>query len=245
MANGLIQKKVNNKTLEEKVKETQEVSQTLISLCQVIRKSYAILCFQILKKTFKDYTEDELFISFNGGKDCTVLLHLVMSLLNNEKPLHCLYVQPEQPFDEIEEFVKSCELEYHIKIDTIKGNIKNVLEKVCEENPSLKACIMGSRRTDPYCGNLKSFHETDPGWPKLMRVNPMLDWNCEDVWEYLKENNVPYCKLYLSGYTSLGDKTNTIPNPHLKFIDSKTGNYFYKPACDLKNSDEWERAGRL
>lgn len=26
MANGLIQKKVNNKTLEEKVKETQEVS---------------------------------------------------------------------------------------------------------------------------------------------------------------------------------------------------------------------------
>lgn len=43
MANGLIQKKVNNKTLEEKVKETQEVSQTLISLCQVIKKSYAIL----------------------------------------------------------------------------------------------------------------------------------------------------------------------------------------------------------
>lgn len=81
-----------------------------------------------------------------------------MSLLNNEKPLHCLYVQPEKPFDEIEEFVKSCEKEYHIKIDTIKGNIKNVLEKVCDENPALKACIMGSRRTDPYCANLKSFH---------------------------------------------------------------------------------------
>lgn len=81
-----------------------------------------------------------------------------MSLLNNEKPLHCLYVQPKQPFDELEDFIKLCEKEYHIKIDTIKGNIKNVLEKVCDENPSLKACIMGSRRTDPYCANLKSFH---------------------------------------------------------------------------------------
>lgn len=113
---------------------------------------------QILKKTFNDYTEEELFISFNGGKDCTVLLHLVISLLNNEKPLHCLYVQPDEPFDEIEEFIKSCEKEYHIKIDKIRGKIKNVLEKVCGENPSLKACIMGSRRTDPYCSNLKDFH---------------------------------------------------------------------------------------
>lgn len=78
-----------------------------------------------------------------------------------------------------------------------------------------------------------------------MRVNPMLDWTCDDVWEYLKENNVPYCNLYLCGYTSLGDKTNTIPNPHLKFIESKTGNIFYKPAFELKNADEWERAGRL
>lgn len=77
-----------------------------------------------------------------------------------------------------------------------------------------------------------------------MRINPMLEWNCDDVWEYLKRNNVPYCSLYLSGYTSVGDKTNTVPNPHLKFIDSKTGDILYKPACDLTN-DEWERAGRL
>lgn len=46
-------------------------------------------------------------------------------------------------------------------------------------------------------------------------------------------------------YTSLGDKTNTIPNPHLKQVNSQTGEVFYQPAYKLENADALERLGRL
>lgn len=35
-------------------------------------------------------------------------------------------------------------------------------------------------------------------------LNPIYDWTTEEVWEFIKEYNVPYCKLYDKGYTRLG-----------------------------------------
>ncbi len=35
-------------------------------------------------------------------------------------------------------------------------------------------------------------------------VNPIIDWEDADVWEYLKSRNIEYCKLYDEGYRRLG-----------------------------------------
>ena len=35
-------------------------------------------------------------------------------------------------------------------------------------------------------------------------VNPIIDWTEEDVWEFIHEYNVPYCKLYDQGYKRPG-----------------------------------------
>lgn len=35
-------------------------------------------------------------------------------------------------------------------------------------------------------------------------INPIIDWTDEDVWEFIKEYEVPYCKLYNCGYKRLG-----------------------------------------
>ena len=57
---------------------------------------------------------------------------------------------------------------------TLTGRMKAALWKLKEEHPSVKAVIMGTRRTDPYSSNYKEFSPTDKDWPPLMRVNPIL-----------------------------------------------------------------------
>lgn len=210
-----------------------------------------------------------MFLSFNGGKDCTVLLDLIVNRLSesDRSQLQCWYIEPESDpsLDEVEEFVLSCEIYYKIKINRIKGRIKDALNIICTANPGLKACIMGSRRTDPYCEKLDSFQKTDPGWVDLMRVNPILvsnfkcfeaailyvlisslfqDWSCDNIWDYILGEKVPYCSLYDIGFTSLGHRNNTLPNPHLSYLNPDTNQVEYHPAYTLRNSDHLERAGR-
>lgn len=74
-----------------------------------------------------------------------------------------------------------------------------------------------------------------------MRVNAILDWTCENVWEYLIKHKVPYCSLYDRGYTSIGNMRNTRPNPNLE-VKERPGTFL--PAYQLLD-DTLERAGRF
>jgi phosphoadenosine phosphosulfate reductase len=38
----------------------------------------------------------------------------------------------------------------------------------------------------------------------VIKVNPLINWSEEDVWEYINDNNVPYNKLHKQGYPSIG-----------------------------------------
>lgn len=35
-------------------------------------------------------------------------------------------------------------------------------------------------------------------------LNPIIDWTDGEVWEFIREYNIPYCKLYDEGYKRLG-----------------------------------------
>ena len=35
-------------------------------------------------------------------------------------------------------------------------------------------------------------------------VNPIIDWTDAEVWEFIKEYNIPYCCLYDEGFKRLG-----------------------------------------
>ena len=39
---------------------------------------------------------------------------------------------------------------------------------------------------------------------QLLKVNPLLQWSEKDVWNYIKENEVPYNKLHDNGFPSIG-----------------------------------------
>lgn len=72
---------------------------------------------KVLEECFDKYPLESVCLSFNGGKDCTVLLHLTHLYLakfypKRSKALKVLYIRPKDPFDEIEEFINICEDRY-------------------------------------------------------------------------------------------------------------------------------------
>ena len=45
------------------------------------------------------------------------------------------------------------------------------------------------------------------GWDKrfgLWKLNPLADWDDTQIWNYLKDNHVPYNPLHDQGYPSIG-----------------------------------------
>lgn len=57
---------------------------------------------------------------------------------------------------------------------------------------------MGSKKSDPYCQHLEKISPSDinKGYPPFFRINPIIDWSYEQVWTFILDFNIPYCKLY-------------------------------------------------
>lgn len=133
---------------------------------------------------------------------------------------------PQETYDVIEETRK----EYNVKIQMMFPNYKQVEKMVTEHGPNLfynsvenrKLCCR-IRKVEPLkraldgldgwiCGlrieqsatrqELEKI-EWDDGF-ELIKINPLADWTTEQVWQYIKNNNVPYNKLHDEGYPSIG-----------------------------------------
>lgn len=39
---------------------------------------------------------------------------------------------------------------------------------------------------------------------RMLKINPIVDWTIERVWDYVRENDVPYNELHDMGYPSIG-----------------------------------------
>lgn len=85
-------------------------------------------------------------------------LYKTNSVIND---LKVLYIRTTSPFRELEAFVKQVEAHYGIKLLVTEGEMKSTLQRVLEEDQRLKACLMGTRRTDPYSSDLEFMQVCD------------------------------------------------------------------------------------
>lgn len=67
----------------------------------------------------------------------------------------------------------------------------------------LKVWITGLRASQSVTREDTQLIEYDKNFD-VIKVNPLINWTEEQVWEYIKENNVPYNKLHDQGFPSIG-----------------------------------------
>jgi phosphoadenosine phosphosulfate reductase len=68
----------------------------------------------------------------------------------------------------------------------------------------LSAWITGLRRDQNFTRRDIKKVEVDAEHTGITKVNPIADWSWENVWEYIRENSVPYNKLHDLGFPSIG-----------------------------------------
>jgi phosphoadenosine phosphosulfate reductase len=69
---------------------------------------------------------------------------------------------------------------------------------------NLSAWICGLRREQSPTRSSISKVEIDEANGGILKINPLADWTTEDVWNYIRKNNVPYNALHDKGYPSIG-----------------------------------------
>lgn len=192
---------------------------------------------EVIDQALDTHSQEAVSISFNGGKDCTVLLHLYAGALARRvtlgepvKPIPAIYIPVPSPFPVLETFIEDATEAYNLdlfrcfnpaqaagavgKAKSAEG-MRLALETYKTKFPHINAILIGMRRTDPHGATLSHRNMTDNGWPRFERINPIINWSYQDVWRFLRQVKVPYCSLYDEGYTSLGSTFNTFPNPAL------------------------------
>ena len=228
-------------------------SERTLKTCKLVREAILLLsrCYDIFPR--------QISFSFNGGKDSTVVLHLIrmalaeqtnfnnkkdnesnstssVKLQSNSDKINSFYFKNDECFEEELEFIDNTIKSYSLNLQFFNCPFKEGLVKLTNDD-SIKVIVMGTRRSDPHGEHLERLSPSSPGWPNFLRLNPCLDWKYNDIWDFLRLFNAPYCTLYDQGYTSVGGKSNTVRNEELK-IDENS----YKPAYMLVN-EKTERDG--
>ena len=211
---------------------------------------------EILGDAIRLYGPEQLFSSYNGGKDAVVIMHILRAVVakysaDNGKIYRpqFIYFAIEDEFPEvlshIDETTRECALHLTKYDCNIKIGLQMHVEKMEAAGLVTPAFALGTRKADPNCGTQEAFSPSSSWMPAFMRVNPILDWEYGHVWHFLRTFKLPYCELYDQGYTSLGKQSDTRPNPALKrkIPGANIDEVSYWPAYMLS---DWsmERAGR-
>ncbi len=110
-------------------------------------------------------------------------------------------------------------------------NLRKV-EPLTEKLAGLSAWITGIRRDQaPTRANARKLE-----WDKkfgLVKLNPLADWTWEQVWNYIREHNVPYNRLHDQNYPSIGCTYCTRPVQPGEDIRAGRWSGFQKTECGL------------
>lgn len=184
-----------------------------------------------IKNIAKDKNEAEMFVSFSGGKDSTVVSSLVLNALNKniihiygdttlEYPTSLKYIKrfkndyPTIPIliakNKDQDFNNLCELigpparMLRWCCTVFKtGAITKKIDSTFKKSKQILA-FQGIRRNESLSRSKYDRDSNESKIEKQISANPIIDWLDFDVWLYLLANEIDFNEAYRLGFSRVG-----------------------------------------
>lgn len=207
-----------------------------------------------------EYKEKLAFASSLGAED-QVITHLLNDIT---KDVNIFTLDTGRLFPETYKLIEKTNRRYKIKMKVFFPDYKKVQKMVAEKGvysfynsiedrkeccairkleplsrafKGLDVWICGLRRDQSVTRTDNQLVEWDES-NQLIKVNPIIDWTEEDVWKFIRENNIPYNDLHDKGFRSIGCQPCT--RAVAEGEDLRSGRWWWeqpdKKECGLHNS---------
>ena len=161
----------------------------------------------IIHKALAEYRKP--YVAYSGGKDSSVVLHLILQQKSDIMVLHWDYGRHYIPRWLEEEFIQNAKKMGAINICIETSDIYEILGREAIN-------VLGSEYIDGVVRDLKrkgydlsfvGLRKQESTKRKLRIVNnsyigvipecwPVADWSWKDIWAYIFSNNIPYASIY-------------------------------------------------
>jgi phosphoadenosine phosphosulfate reductase len=175
---------------------------------------------EVLKEAL-DRFPGKIALAWTGGKDSTTTLHLLRDLCGGQVPIPVLNIDTSVKFKEIYEFRDRLTEQWQLNliIERNEAAIREILIAADKKQCCLrlKAEVIGNSirkynwqalitgmRWDEQPDRVAEEYFSPRQNPDHIRVHPILHFSEADIWQYIKQEKVPFCELYTQGYRSLG-----------------------------------------
>jgi phosphoadenosine phosphosulfate reductase len=163
----------------------------------------------------------KIALAWTGGKDSTTILHLLKGVCGGQIAIPILNIDTTVKFKEIYAFRNQLAQTWNLNLIVERNDEALKAIKIAENKEEcclrLKADVIAQSiekygwealitgmRWDEQPDRVKETYFSPRQNPAHTRVHPILHLNELDIWQYIKNHNVPYCELYRRGYRSLG-----------------------------------------
>lgn len=187
---------------------------------------------EYIRKQAKKYNDDEMFVSFSGGKDSTVTSDIVMKALGRENIIHIygdttleypttgIYLKrfkeahkqtpmlvaknKEQNFNELCKVIGPPSRMMRWCCTIFKtGAITRKIEATFRDKKNILT-FQGIRRNESTARSKYERESEDSKIAKQIAISPIIDWLEFDIWLYILSNKVDFNDAYRQGFARVG-----------------------------------------
>ncbi len=184
---------------------------------------YNLNTYELLEWTINQFGINKIIMGTGFGAPGVVLLDILKKINKN---IDVFYIDTGILFHETYTLKNQLEIKYNMKFKkyytqiSLNQQYELYGDKLWDKNPNLccnirkvmplrKALskydvwITGIRKAQTEMRKKSNSIEYDDRY-KITKINPLINWTHEQVWDYIRDNNLQYNELHDKNYPSLG-----------------------------------------